>query len=117
VPLTPVPEHGNQASNSGMTWVPVPDGWLAAAARYPDTLQALMDANVSEYDQNDKNLALVNAAQSWNVKAAQELISYGANPNADLSKSIVTESSGGMVFGGAGAGSILIYAAESGNPD
>jgi ankyrin repeat protein len=45
------------------------------------------------------------------------LIAYGANPNADLSKHTVTESGGGLSIEGPGAGSILIYAAESGNPD
>lgn len=115
VPLKPLPLPKGQAANAAPSWVP--DGWLTAAGSHPNTLQALMDANASEYDQKDKDLALVNAARSGNVTAAKELIAYGANPNADLSKLIVTDRGAGMVLQGPGAGSILIYAAESGNPD
>lgn len=115
VSLKPLPAPKTKAVDMARSWVP--DGWLTAAGSHPDTLQALMDADASEYDQNDKNLALVAAARSGNIEAAQELISYGANPNANLSKSAVRESGGGMTIAGAGAGSILIYAAESGNPD
>lgn len=115
VPLKPLPQPKNQGTDTTGSWTP--SGWLTSAGSHPDTLQALMNADASEYDQNDKDLALVTAAQSGNVEAAQELIAYGANPNADLSKSVVRGSSGGMTLEGAGAGSILIYAAESGNPD
>jgi ankyrin repeat protein len=45
------------------------------------------------------------------------LISYGANPNADLSKLVVTEGGGGMTMEGPGSGSVLIHAAYSGNPE
>jgi ankyrin repeat protein len=44
-------------------------------------------------------------------------MAYGANPNADFSKTTVTETSGGMTLGAPGAGSVLIYAAQSGSPD
>lgn len=115
VPLKILPAPKSEAANSGASWVS--DGWLTSAGSHPDTLQALMNADASEYDQNDKDLALVTAARSGNVEAARELIAYGANPNADLSKSVVTESGGGTAFQGPGAGSVLIYAAESGNPD
>lgn len=92
-------------------------GWLNAAGTHPETLQALLDAGVSRNDQNDKDLALVGAVRSGHVEAARGLIVYGANPNADLSHQIVTEGSGGMTIPGNGAGSVLIYAAESGNPE
>jgi len=92
-------------------------GWLSAASRHPDTLQVLIDALASKNDQNDKDLALAGAARSGSVRAARALIDYGANPNADLSKLTVIESAGGMTLGAPGAGSILIYAAESGNPE
>jgi ankyrin repeat protein len=45
------------------------------------------------------------------------LISYGASPNADLSKLTITTANGGMTMQGPGSGSILIEAAHSGNPD
>jgi ankyrin repeat protein len=46
------------------------------------------------------------------------LIAYGADPNADLSKLTVTEEwGGGMAMTSMGSGSILIYAAGSGNPE
>jgi ankyrin repeat protein len=44
------------------------------------------------------------------------LIAYGANPNADLKKLTITQESGGMTVQEPGSGSILTYAAESGNP-
>jgi ankyrin repeat protein len=92
-------------------------GWLNAASGHPEVLRVLIDAGASRNDQADKDLALVGAARSGSVEAARELIAYGANPNADLSKQIVTESGGGMTMQGKGAGSVLIYAAESGNPE
>jgi ankyrin repeat protein len=92
-------------------------GWLNAAGGHPEVLRVLIDAGASRNDQADKDLALVGAARSGSVEAARELIAYGANPNADLSEQIVTESGGGMTMQGKGAGSVLIYAAESGNPE
>ena len=79
--------------------------------------QVFIDAGASKEDQNDKDLALVGAAKSGKVAAARALIAYGANPNVDLSKLTVTEESGGMTMEGQGAGSVLIYAAASGNPE
>ncbi len=92
-------------------------GWLNAASGHPEVLRVLIDAGASRIDQADKDLALVGAARSGSVEAALELIAYGANPNADLGEQIVTESGGGMAMLGKGAGSVLIYAAESGNPE
>jgi ankyrin repeat protein len=92
-------------------------GWLTAASSHPETLQLLISAEASKNDQVDKDLALAGAARSGEVKAARALIAYGADPNTDLSKLTVTESGGGMTMEGKGAGSVLIYAAESGNPE
>jgi len=92
-------------------------GWLNAASGDPKTLQVLIQARASKDDQNDKDLALAGAARSGNLEGASALIAYGANPNADLAKLTVTERSGGMTLEGPGAGSVLMYAAESGNPD
>ena len=92
-------------------------GWLNAASGHLGALQVLINAKASEDDQSDKDLALVGAAGSGDLTATQALIAYGANPNADLSKLTVTDSSGGMTAGERGAGSVLIYAAKSGNPD
>jgi ankyrin repeat protein len=94
-----------------------PEGWLTSASSHPDVLQLLIDAGASENDQKDKDLALKNAAASGQLAAVRSLIAYGANPNADLSKLTVVESAGGMTIQGPGAGSVLIDAAESGNPE
>lgn len=91
--------------------------WLTAASSHPDTLQALMDAAASKNDQKDKDLALGGAACSGDVDVVRALIAYGANPNVDLSKLTVTENSGAMTTESQGAGSILIDAAKSGNPE
>lgn len=92
-------------------------GLLTSASKHPATLQELISVGASRNDQADKDLALVGAAQSGNVEAARVLIAYGANPNADLKKLTITQRSGGMTLQGPGSGSILIYAAKSGNPE
>lgn len=92
-------------------------GWLTSASQHADTLQVLIDAKASKDDQADKDLALNRAARSGDVAAVRTLIAYGANPTVDLSKLMVTEGAGGMTMQGPGAGSILISAAESGNPE
>ena len=79
-------------------------GWLNAASGHPEVLRVFIEAGASKNDQSDKDLALVGAARSGSVDAARELITYGANPNADLSEQIVTESGGGMTMQGNGAG-------------
>jgi ankyrin repeat protein len=115
VPLDPLPTPKPKEPYMAAPFEAV--GWLNAASSQPDALQVLIDAGASKDDQSDKDLALVGAARSGKVEAARALITYGANPNADLSKLIVTESGGGMTMQGQGAGSVLIYAAESGNPE
>ena len=98
--------------------VPFQDvGWLNAASSNPETLQVLIDVGASTDDQNDKDLALAGAARSGSVEAVRALIAYGASPNADLSRLTVTETGAGMTLQGSGSGSVLIYAAESGNPE
>lgn len=92
-------------------------GWLSSASGNPDSLQILMAAGASKNDQNDKDLALASAAGSGRLDASRALIAYGANPNANLSKLTLEHSSGGFLMGEYGAGSILFYAARSGNPD
>jgi ankyrin repeat protein len=115
VPLKPMsaPKAGNPSESN----VFQAGGWLTAASRYPEVLQLLIDAGASENDQSDKDLALAGAAESGQVEAERALIAYGANPIADLSKLVVTESAGGMTLQGPGAGSVLIYAAGSGNQE
>lgn len=115
VPLDPM-----RRPKSAEPYAAVPfenEGWLTVASGHPDELQILIEAEASKEDQNDKNLALAGAARAGNVEGARALIDYGANPNVDLKPLTVTERSVGMIIGGEGAGSILIYAAESGNPD
>jgi ankyrin repeat protein len=92
-------------------------GWLNAASGHLEVLQVLIEAGASKDDQNDKDLALAGAAASGNVESVRALIAYGANPNADLSKLEVTEGGPGMTGQGPGAGSVLIYAAASGDPE
>jgi ankyrin repeat protein len=92
-------------------------GLLSSAGGQPDVLKLLISAGASKNDDADKDLALLGAARAGNVEGARDLIAYGANPNADFHAQTVTEESGGMTLGFPGAGSVLIYAAESGNPD
>lgn len=115
VPLDPI--FGPKPKEPYMA-VPLENvGWLNSASSHPEALQALIGAGASRDDQRDKDLALLGAAGSGNVEAVQELIAYGANPNADFSNQIVTESSAGMTIGAQGAGSVLVYAAGSGKPE
>jgi ankyrin repeat protein len=115
VPLEPKPAPKPAEPDLGVPFEGV--GWLNAASHHPETLQVFIDALASKKDQNDKDLALAGAARSGSLQAARALIGYGANPNADLHKMTVIESAGGMTLGAPGAGSVLIYAAESGNPE
>jgi hypothetical protein len=115
VPLYPLPPPKSANSDSGTA--PLHGGWLFFAARQPEVLQILIDAKASKDDQLDKDQALVNAARSGKVVAARALIAYGANPNTDLRKLTITEEGGGMTMERQSAGSMLIYAAESGNPE
>ncbi|MGF7179024.1 ankyrin repeat domain-containing protein [Tunturiibacter psychrotolerans] len=97
---------------------------LTAASRHPDTLRVFLDLGASKEDQEDKDRALDGAASAGKLEAVRALIAYGANPNVDFSK---LWSTGGGLFspgatasvavGGEGAGSVLIDAARSGNPD
>jgi len=115
VPLKPFPAPKAKSEYERAPYDRV--GWLNAASRHPEVLQILIDSGASKEDQSDKDLALVSAAQAGNVKAAQLLLAYGADPNADLSKDVMTESHAGMGWSHQGAGSLLYFAAESGNPE
>jgi ankyrin repeat protein len=115
VPLEalPVPRSSEQDQSAPSDTV----GLLTSASRNFPALQILLGAGVSRSNQSDKDLALVGAAGSGNAESVRALIAYGADPNADLSKVTVVENGPGMTVEGSGAGSILIYAAESGNPE
>jgi hypothetical protein len=115
VPLKPLPPPGTYEPGTAPPFEHV--GWLNAAADHPETLRLLLAAGASKNDHNDKDLALANASRSGKLDAVKALIAYGADPNADLSKLTVTHNSGAFISGESGAGSILIYAAQSGNPD
>jgi len=115
VPLKPLPPPKPKDPSESYALEPV--GWLNAASDHPETLQLLIDEGASQNDQSDKDLALAGAAKSGRVEAARALIAYGANPNVEMSKLTVTESGGSMTLQGPGAGSVLIYAADSGNPE
>lgn len=107
VPLDPLPAPTSKGD----------EGWLYAAGSHPDVLRIFIDAGAGKNDQEDKDLALAKAANSGSLAAVQQLIAYGANPNADLSKLTFTEDAGGVATQSTGAGSVLIYAASSGNPE
>ncbi|MBV9763171.1 MAG: ankyrin repeat domain-containing protein [Acidobacteriaceae bacterium] len=92
-------------------------GWLTAASRHPDTVAVLIHAGASRTDQRDKDLALAGAAESGRLDAVRALIAYGANPNADLDSLQITRHIAGITWQDPYSGSVLIYAAESGNPE
>ena len=115
VPVYPVPGPKPKEPDMAIPFQQV--GLLTSAGSHFQTLKALIDAGTSRNNQSDKDLALVNAAGSGDVESVRALIAYGANPNADLGKATVVEASGGATLEGPGAGSVLIYAAESGNPE
>ncbi len=115
VPLEPLPAPKPEDRYRTIPFENV--GWLNAASSQPETLQLLIKAAASKEDQSDKDLALAGAADSGKLAGVKALIAYGANPNANLSKLTVTEEGGGMTYQGPGKGSVLIYAASSGNPE
>ncbi len=115
VPLKPYPAPKPKTEYGGIPFEHV--GWLTAAAEHPETLQVLMDAGASEKDQKDKDGALVVAVRAGKVDAMRALVGYGADQNVDPRKLMVTEEGSGFSMSGQGEGSLLIYAAESGNPE
>lgn len=93
-------------------------GWLNAASTHSATLKVLLGAGASEGDQSDLNMALLNAARAGNLESIKQLIDAGADPNADFSQQIDEQRGAGMTIGFyGGAGSVLIGASSSGNPD
>jgi ankyrin repeat protein len=115
VPLDPLPAPETKRRNMELDFAAV--GLLTSASSNLQSLQTLLDVGASRNDQSDKDLALAGAARAGSLEAVRALIAYGANPNSDLSKMMVTERSGGMTIQGPGPGSVLIDSAESGNPD
>ena len=114
VPLRPIFPSKLDEGESGTYFQPV--GLLTSASHHPALLQELIRAGASRSDQKDKDLALVGAAQSGSVEAARALIAYVAEPNVDLKRLTIPQEGAGMTMQGPGFGSVLIYAAESGNP-
>jgi len=92
-------------------------GWLNAAFSHPEILQIAMQRGLGKEDQRDKDIALAGAAEMGDVQTSKKLIAYGANPNADLSGSKIIIFKWREDYEQDGAGSILIYAANSGNPE
>ena len=114
VPLKPIPAPKRQEGDAGF---PIRDvGWLAAASNHLDSLRVMIQAAASKNDQGDKDLALGYAARSGDIEAVRALIAYGANPSANFAKRKATEDGGETTMQGPGEGSVLIYAALSGNP-
>lgn len=115
VPLKPLP---NPNPKDQRPWPP-PKGWLESGAKNPETLRVLIGAGASRSDQHDKDLALDSAATSGSLESVQMLISYGGNPKAifkdtDRGYSMDAEEAGASRHW---AGSVLISATHSGNPD
>ena len=115
VPLDLMPAPKVKETRSYYSFEPV--GWLSSASRYPETLQVLLDTGASKNDQRDKDMALVGAAGSGKLESVRALISYGANPNVNLSKLVPPEDDDETTTPGKAAGSVLIDAAGSGNPE
>jgi ankyrin repeat protein len=102
--------------------------WLTAVSAHPETLRVLLNAEAGKDDQADKDLALIHAAGQGKLESVRILIADGANPNVDLSELIMwydhgdgwsTQETGvdGWWTQEPGVGSVLIYAAHSGNPE
>lgn len=112
VPLKPLPVARREDQPYGAS-----RGWLEAASSSPETLKLLIDVGASHDDQGDKDLALCGAARSGDLEAVRALIGYGANPNGDLSKRVVSRNDGAAPPQEQGHRSVLVCAAESGNPE
>ena len=115
VPLKPLPAPKIKEPYGGIPFEH--EGWLTAAASHPETLQVFLDVQASKTDQTDKDLALLKAARTGKLEAVRALIDYGAEPNMNPGKLIEVEHAGGITMERSGAGSVLIDAASSGNPD
>ena len=111
--ILPVAKAETRSAESPLASV----GLLTAAGGNPEALEILLDAGVSRNDQSDKDLALLGAARSGNLQSVRKLIAFGANPNADFSNTTVTDGNARVSRPGKDVGSVLIYAAFSGNPD
>jgi ankyrin repeat protein len=114
----PLSEVRTPQANGGGEAVPLQNvGLLTAAADHPDTLRVLIAARASEKNPQDKEAALVGAAQSGNLESAKALIAYGANPKADLNGLMLTQYGTPMTIQFPGSGNVLFYAAQSGRPE
>src|ERR1700733_9853033 len=115
VPLNPISAPKPSGPNKFISFEN--EGWLQDASDNVDVIKIFIQAAASNNDQRDKNLALVDAANLGNLEGVCALIAYGANPNVDLGKLTVNEIRKGKTRETPIAGSVLIGAAASGNPD
>jgi hypothetical protein len=99
VPLQPLPAPKPAHNYDRIPFENV--GWLTAASSNPEVLKTLMLAGASKADQLDKDHALIVAARTGDLASVQQLIAYKANPLAHVKEQ----------------GTVLIAAAESGNPE
>ncbi len=81
VPLLPIPGTNPPDLHSEENYL-LRVGWLTCGARYPEVLQALMEAGASRNDQLDKDQALAAASGRGELKGLRTLVEYGANVNA-----------------------------------
>jgi ankyrin repeat protein len=115
VPLKPIPTPKQSDPNMAIPFEN--EGWLQAASNHADGIKIFIEAGASKNDQRDKDLALDDAASLGNIDGARALIAYGANPNADFTKLKLTEIRRNKTMEIPIAGSVLISAAASGNPE
>jgi ankyrin repeat protein len=115
VPLTPLPtpEGKKEFIFDGKPQ----GGILTASSSTPALLKELIDAGASKNDQEDKNRALAAAARAGLLESVRLLIANGADPNADFRTQEQKEKTEEPTKEMNGAGSVLIEAASSGNPD
>ena len=92
-------------------------GWLIAAYSHPEILNLLIADGASNRDQADKDLALAAVARRGDLQSFRRLVLYGANPNVDLSKLLAAQNARIRSVQSVDAGSVLLNAVQSGNPE
>ena len=117
VPLYRLPVPSTNERRPEQSFLELEPGLLASAVANPQGLQTLIEAGASRDDQQDKDRALAVAARYGSLEAVRALISYGANPKAEFSNSVIKEPGGMEISQRADYGSVLLYAAQSGNSE
>lgn len=117
VPLYRLPVPSTNERRPEQSFSEPEPGLLPSAVANSQGLQTLIEAGASRDDQQDKDRALAVAARYGSLEAVRALISYGANPKAEFSNSVIKEPGGTAIVQRADSGSVLLYAAQSGNSE